>query len=160
MARMNTVHPKYSTFFRIIMSTPRFLWWRKHYEETFPWVTRLWPMDITWATISLDHKYHYFFLNDRYLMNWVGQARDFIEQALQVQTIGFRSPFGIRTPHLGMALRELQYPLVLWNQRFFLIHGEAFPEPSFLRSYPNSNPGTFFYCMTRISSINDHFLRV
>lgn len=109
---------------------------------------------------SLDHKYHYFFLNDRYLMNWVGQARDFIEQALQVQTIGFRSPLGIRTPHLGMALRELQYPLVLWNQRFFLIHGEAFPEPSSLRSYPNSNPGTFFYCMTRISSINDHFLRV
>ena len=68
---------------------------------------------------SLDHKYHYFFLNDRYLMNWVGQARDFIEQALQVRTIGFRSPFGIRTPHLGMALRELQYPLVHWNQRFF-----------------------------------------
>ena len=68
---------------------------------------------------SLDHKYHCFFLNDRYLMNWVGQARDFIEQALQVQTIGFQSPFGIRTPHLGMALRELQYPLVHWNQRFF-----------------------------------------
>jgi len=68
---------------------------------------------------SLDHKYHYFFLNDRYLINWVGRARDVIEQSLQVQTIGFRSPFGIRTPHLGIALRELQYPLVHWNQRFF-----------------------------------------
>ena len=68
---------------------------------------------------SLDHKYHYFFLNDRYLMNWVGRARDFIEQSLQVQTVGFRSPFGIRTPHLGIALRKLRYPLIHWNQRFF-----------------------------------------
>jgi peptidoglycan/xylan/chitin deacetylase (PgdA/CDA1 family) len=68
---------------------------------------------------SLDHKYHYFFLNDWYLMNWVKRARDFIEQSLQVKTIGFRSPFGIRTPHLGIALRNLQYPLVHWNQRFF-----------------------------------------
>jgi peptidoglycan/xylan/chitin deacetylase (PgdA/CDA1 family) len=68
---------------------------------------------------SLDHRYHHFFLNERYLMNWIGRARDFIEQSLQMQTIGFRSPFGIRTPHLGMALRELQYPLVHWNQRFF-----------------------------------------
>lgn len=68
---------------------------------------------------SLDHKYHYFFLNDRYLMKWVGGARDVIEQSLQAPTIGFRSPFGIRTPHLGIALRQLQYPLVHWNQRFF-----------------------------------------
>ena len=68
---------------------------------------------------SLDHKYHHFFLNNRYLMKWVGKARDFIEQSLQVQTIGFRSPFGIRTPFLGMALRELRCPLVHWNLRFF-----------------------------------------
>ena len=68
---------------------------------------------------SLDHKYHHFFLNDRFLMKWVTHARDIIEQSLQVQTIGFRSPLGIRTPHLGIALRKLQYPLVHWNQRFF-----------------------------------------
>jgi len=68
---------------------------------------------------SLDHQYYHFFGNDRHLMNWVGSARDIIEQYLQVQTIGFRSPFGIRTPHLGIALRKLHYPLVHWNQRFF-----------------------------------------
>lgn len=68
---------------------------------------------------SLDHHYHHFFGNDRYLMNWVGRARDVIEQSLQVQTIGFRSPFGIRTPHLGIALRKLHYPLIHWNQRFY-----------------------------------------
>jgi peptidoglycan/xylan/chitin deacetylase (PgdA/CDA1 family) len=68
---------------------------------------------------SLDHKYHHFFRNDRHLKNWVGRARDVIEQSLQVQTIGFRSPLGIQTPHLRMALRDLQYPLVHWNQRFF-----------------------------------------
>lgn len=68
---------------------------------------------------SLDHKYHHFFLNDRFLMKWVTRARDIIEQSLQVQTIGFRSPLGIRTPHLGIALRKLKYPLIHWNQRFF-----------------------------------------
>ncbi len=68
---------------------------------------------------SLDHTYHRFFLNDRFLMKWVTRARDIIEQSLQVQTIGFRSPLGIRTPHLGIALRKLHYPLVHWNQRFF-----------------------------------------
>lgn len=68
---------------------------------------------------SLDHKYHHFFLNDRYLMNWIERARNSIEQSLQVQTIGFRSPLGIQTPHLRMALWKLQYPLVHWNQRFF-----------------------------------------
>ena len=68
---------------------------------------------------SLDHKYHHFFTHNGYLMGWVGQARECIEQALQVQTIGFRSPLGIRTPDLGIALRKLQYPWVHWNQRFF-----------------------------------------
>ena len=68
---------------------------------------------------SLDHRYHHYFHHDRYLMKWVGRAKDMIEQSLHVQTIGFRSPFGIRTPHLGMALRKLQYPLIHWNQRFF-----------------------------------------
>ena len=68
---------------------------------------------------SLDHKYHHFFLNDHHLKKWVEHARDFIEQSLQVPTVGFRSPFGIRTPHLGIALRRLQYPLVHWNQRFY-----------------------------------------
>ena len=68
---------------------------------------------------SLDHQYHHFFGNERYLINWVGRARDVIEQSLQIRTIGFRSPLGIRTPHLGMALRKLHYPLVHWNQRFF-----------------------------------------
>lgn len=68
---------------------------------------------------SLDHQYHHYFRHDRYLMKWIGHARNIIEQSLQVQTIGFRSPFGIRTPHLGIALRKLQYPLIHWNQRFF-----------------------------------------
>lgn len=77
------------------------------------------PQGHTVGNHSLDHKYHHFFLHDRYLMNWIARARDFIEQSLQVQTIGFRSPFGVRTPHLGIALRNLQYPLVHWNQRFF-----------------------------------------
>ena len=68
---------------------------------------------------SLDHQYHHYFRDDRHLIKWIGRAKDVIEQSLHVQTIGFRSPFGIRTPHLGMALRELQYPLIHWSQRFF-----------------------------------------
>jgi len=68
---------------------------------------------------SLDHKYHHFFGNEKYLKRWIGKSRDFIEHSLEVETVGFRSPLGIRTPHLGMALRSLQYPLVHWKQRFF-----------------------------------------
>ena len=68
---------------------------------------------------SLDHNYHHFFGNKTYLMKWIVHARDFIEHSLEVDTVGFRSPLGIRTPHLGMALRSLQYPLVHWKHRFF-----------------------------------------
>jgi len=89
---------------------------------------------------SLDHKYHYFFLNDRYLMNWVKRAGDFIEQSLQVKTIGFRSPFGIRTPHLGIALRKLQYPLVHWNQRFFDTQ-RGLPRTVLIKRIPQFQPG-------------------
>ncbi len=89
---------------------------------------------------SLDHKYHHFFLNDRFLMNWVGHARDFIEQSLQVQTIGFRSPFGIRTPFLGMALRELRCPLVHWNLRFFDTQ-RGLPRTAILNRIPQFRSG-------------------
>ena len=89
---------------------------------------------------SLDHTYHRFFLNDWYLMNWIGRARDIIEQSLQVQTIGFRSPFGIRTPHLGIALRKLQYPLVHWNQRFFDTQ-RGLPETVIFRKLPQLRSG-------------------
>ena len=68
---------------------------------------------------SLDHKYRHFFTHNSYLMGWIGRARDLIEQALAVRTIGFRSPLGIRTPDMGIALRKLQYPWIHWNQRFF-----------------------------------------
>ena len=68
---------------------------------------------------SLDHKYHHFFGNTRYLMNWISRARDSIEQSLQIQTVGFRSPLGLRTHHLGTVLQNLEYPLIHWNQRFY-----------------------------------------
>ncbi len=89
---------------------------------------------------SLDHKYHHFFGNDRYLKKWVGRARDFIEQSLQVQTIGFRSPLGIQTPHLRMALRDLQYPLVHWNQRFFDTQ-RGLPRTAILHRVPQFQSG-------------------
>ena len=89
---------------------------------------------------SLDHKYHHFFSHKRYLMDWVGQARDFIEQALQVQTIGFRSPWGIRTPFLGMALRELRCPLVHWNQRIFDTQ-RGLPRTAIFNRIPQFQPG-------------------
>lgn len=89
---------------------------------------------------SLDHKYHHFFGNDRYLMNWVGRARDVIEQSLQVQTIGFRSPLGIQTPHLRMALRDLRYPLIHWNQRFFDTQ-RGLPRTAIINRIPQFQPG-------------------
>ena len=89
---------------------------------------------------SLDHQYHHFFGNDRYLMNWIGRARDIIEQSLQVHTIGFRSPFGIRTPHLGIALRKLHYPLVHWNQRFYDTQ-RGLPQSLLLKRIPQFQSG-------------------
>jgi len=89
---------------------------------------------------SLDHKYHHFFLNDRFLMNWVGSSRDIIEQSLQVRTIGFRSPFGIRTPHLGIALRKLHYPLIHWNQRFYDTQ-RGLPQTVILKRIPQFKSG-------------------
>ncbi len=68
---------------------------------------------------SLDHKYRHFFCHKRYLMKWVTRSREIIEQTLQVETIGFRSPSGIWTPDLALALKALHYPLVHWSQRFF-----------------------------------------
>jgi hypothetical protein len=73
-------------------------------------------------------------------MKWVGKARDFIEQSLQVQTIGFRSPFGIRTPFLGMALRELRCPLVHWNLRFFDTQ-RGLPRTAILNRIPQFRSG-------------------
>ncbi len=89
---------------------------------------------------SLDHKYHHFFGNDRYLRQWVQRARDCIEQSLQVQTIGFRSPLGIQTPHLRIALRDLQYPLVHWNRRFFDTQ-RGLPRATILHRIPQLQSG-------------------
>ncbi len=89
---------------------------------------------------SLDHKYHHFFLNDRFLMKWIRSAQDVIEQSLQVQTIGFRSPLGIRTPHLGIALRKLEYPLIHWNQRFFDTQ-RGLPKKSIVKRVSNFRSG-------------------
>ena len=73
-------------------------------------------------------------------MKWVGRARDVIEQSLQVQTIGFRSPLGIRTPHLGIALRKLHYPLIHWNQRFYDTQ-RGLPQPLLLNRIPRFQSG-------------------
>ncbi len=89
---------------------------------------------------SWDHKYLHFFRHKRYLMNWIGRARDFIEQSLQVQTIGFRSPLGIQTPDLRMALRNLHYPLVHWNRRFFDTQ-RGLPRTAILKSISRFRPG-------------------
>lgn len=106
---------------------------------------------------SLDHKYHYFFLNDHYLMNWVERARDVIEQSLHVQTIGFRSPFGIRTPHLGIALRKLHYPLVHWNQRFFDTQ-RGLPETLIFKRVPQFQSGDILLLHDTHSKHDQSFL--
>ncbi len=68
---------------------------------------------------SLDHRYGIFFQGSAALKNWIEQSeREFVAMGLP-ERVGFRPPAGVVTPPLHRALRELNEPLVLWNERFY-----------------------------------------
>lgn len=71
---------------------------------------------------SLDHKYRSFFQGRTKILNWIRESEDILNHTLNIQTVGFRPPAGVRTPELAGALKQLQIPLILWNKRFFDAH--------------------------------------
>lgn len=68
---------------------------------------------------SLDHRFVRYFNGYSPTLQWIGDSEKMISDLLGTPTIGFRPPWGVRTPALTRALQELQMPLILWNTRFY-----------------------------------------
>lgn len=68
---------------------------------------------------SWDHKYHHFFRRTKHLSDWVRDSQDKMEREFGVKPVGFRSPAGVRTPHLKKALNLLGVPWIHWTHRFY-----------------------------------------
>jgi len=68
---------------------------------------------------SLDHRYGAFFGSRKVLRHWIGEAERRLNGELGHGTVGFRSPAGVRTPHLAPVLWELGLPLIHWQKRFY-----------------------------------------
>ncbi|MEZ4814369.1 MAG: polysaccharide deacetylase family protein [Bdellovibrionota bacterium] len=67
---------------------------------------------------SLDHSYAPFFKGYSAMLQWIEESESILK-SLNIQSIGFRPPVGIRTPELAAVLRNLNVPLILWQRRAF-----------------------------------------
>lgn len=68
---------------------------------------------------SLDHRWQVYFRHPAAMLRWVDEAERRLQDLCGRQTVGFRSPAGVRTPALHWALRKLDIPLVHWDVRSF-----------------------------------------
>jgi peptidoglycan/xylan/chitin deacetylase (PgdA/CDA1 family) len=68
---------------------------------------------------SLDHRYRPFFQGDSAMINWIEAAETRLHQLGVSETVGFRPPVGICTPHVFRAVAKMQIPLILWDIRFY-----------------------------------------
>jgi len=68
---------------------------------------------------SLDHRWNVYFRGPRAMLRWIDEAERRLQDLSGRETVGFRSPAGVRTPHLHWSLRKLDIPLVHWDVRFF-----------------------------------------
>jgi peptidoglycan/xylan/chitin deacetylase (PgdA/CDA1 family) len=68
---------------------------------------------------SWDHRYRNYFRGSQTIQRWVTSAADEFRRAGLPEPVGFRPPAGIVTPLVKKALRELNEPMVLWNERFY-----------------------------------------
>lgn len=86
----------------------------------FPELTRaLAEAGHTVGNHSLDHRYSHFFRQSRHLKTWIDEAQAELTSLTGQKPFAFRSPNGIRTPHLRKALESAGLPLVHWSLRFF-----------------------------------------
>jgi peptidoglycan-N-acetylglucosamine deacetylase len=67
---------------------------------------------------SLDHNTSHYFHQQKHLINWLESSNSLFKK-LKIESIGFRSPLGMKTPPLQKALKELEMILVLWNIRYY-----------------------------------------
>jgi peptidoglycan/xylan/chitin deacetylase (PgdA/CDA1 family) len=68
---------------------------------------------------SLDHRFSRYFGGTASILKWISESEDMIAQVIGGPTIGFRPPWGMRTPALKRVLEELKMPMILWNTRFY-----------------------------------------
>jgi len=89
---------------------------------------------------SLDHSYRHFFRRSKHLKRWIDEAQSELTALAGQAPFAFRSPNGIRTPHLRKALEKAGLPLVHWSTRFF---DTIFPwtEAKAVRAATKARPG-------------------
>jgi peptidoglycan/xylan/chitin deacetylase (PgdA/CDA1 family) len=68
---------------------------------------------------SLDHRFSRYFKGHEAMLSWISDSEKIISDLLGEATIGFRPPWGMRTPVLSRVLEQLQMPTILWNTRFY-----------------------------------------
>jgi len=68
---------------------------------------------------SWDHRYRYLWTGKERLIQWIKSADIELNRAGKSPSVGFRPPAGVLTPPLLKAARELNQPVILWNERFF-----------------------------------------
>lgn len=68
---------------------------------------------------SLDHNHSVFFSNQDAIRHWIESSEHVLREVSQIDTVGFRPPNGVLTPHLLKATEQLKIPVYLWNRRFF-----------------------------------------
>lgn len=90
---------------------------------------------------SLDHSWRPFFGSPSALRRWIADAEQRLADVSGAETVGFRSPAGVRTPPLHWALAELDLPLVHWNVRFF-DRARAWTESRALDALERASPGS------------------
>jgi peptidoglycan/xylan/chitin deacetylase (PgdA/CDA1 family) len=70
------------------------------------------------ADHTIDHNTDNYFKGPQMIGAWLDQSAAKLRK-LGLSSVGFRSPLGIKTPALNMALRQRKEPLILWNVRFY-----------------------------------------
>lgn len=83
------------------------------------WINRLQSQGHAIGNHSLDHRYGIFFRGAGAMKEWVDRSEHVFREIGVRETAGFRPPAGVVTPQLKKALRDLELPLVLWDQRFY-----------------------------------------
>jgi peptidoglycan/xylan/chitin deacetylase (PgdA/CDA1 family) len=68
---------------------------------------------------TIDHNTTRYFSGPSGIKKWITSSEELLQNDLGISSIGFRSPVGIKTPALNIALKTLNMPLILWNVRFY-----------------------------------------
>ena len=69
------------------------------------------------ANHSYSHSYFFDFYFSRKVKRELLQTQAIIERAIHKKSVWFRPPYGVTTPHIAKAVRQLNYATIGWNIR-------------------------------------------